>query len=349
MTQRDPSGSIAYWIFNYSPRWEAASKEVATLLHAAAPEFRTRLTALNLKGERLRRSGNTTILPLPYALAAVPWLRRIAQRHTVNHVVASAGERILLPRFPPQRTILTVAKAAPLGAIERNLPTLRKLRSIVVEAERDLELLRQAGIASVKLIYPGFTVRPFRPAQQPFTVLFATSPLGRHDLLSRGIHLLIRTAAALPDVRFLLIWRKRGIESLRQLVADAGTDNIIIRNGYIPDMAAVYDSVHATALPGLEHVSIKPCPHSALESLAHGKPLLVSRPSSLSSLVSRMGCGLVFEPTVADLCRAIRELQASYDAHQARCHPVIRERFREDVFRERYVAIYREMAGVTAS
>jgi hypothetical protein len=28
---------------------------------------------------------------------------------------------------------------------------------------------------------------------------------------------------------------------------------------------------------------------------------------------------------------------------------VIRERFREDVFRERYVAIYREMAGVTAS
>jgi glycosyltransferase involved in cell wall biosynthesis len=343
MSQPASRPAIGYWIFNYMPHWEAASKEVDKLLSAAEPEFRARLMALNMTGQRLRLDRNRTTLPMPYALAALPWLKRMAMQHHINHVVASAAERILLPRFNPQRTILTVAKAAPLAAIERNLPVLRTLRCIVVESERDLDLLRQGGVSreTTQLVYPGVEIHPYAPPPDPFTILFATSPLGRHDLLSRGIHLLIRVAQDLPDVRFLLIWRERNIEELTALVAAAGTANIVIRNGYIPDMPAVYDSVHATALPGLEFISIKPCPHSALESLAHGKPLLVSQPSSLASLVTRTGCGVVFAPVVADLRRAITELRSGYNRYQATCHTVIRQHFREDECRQRYLKIYR--------
>lgn len=349
MSQPDGRRRVAFWAFNYMPRWEAASKEVHALSGAASAEFRTHVFALNFRGERLRRTERETILPLPWALGVLPWLSRTARRQDVNHIIASAGERLLVPRFPPERTILTVSKTATLAAIERNLPALRRLRRIVVESERDLDVLRQAGIpdASVALIHPGVTARPYRPAEGPFTLLFATSPFGKHDLLSRGIHLLVQAAAQLPDVRFLLVWRESNVDALQDVIERAGVQNVEIRNGHIPDMGAVYDAVHATVLPGLEHISIKPCPHSAIESLAHGKPLLVSRPSSLSQFVARTGCGVVFEPSVVDVTRAIAELRDTYRAVQPRCQPAVEAEFREDVFRDRYLDLYREVAAVT--
>jgi hypothetical protein len=40
-------GDIAYWIFNYMPHWEAASKEARTLLRAFGAHYTTRLFSLN--------------------------------------------------------------------------------------------------------------------------------------------------------------------------------------------------------------------------------------------------------------------------------------------------------------
>jgi glycosyltransferase involved in cell wall biosynthesis len=341
-----PLPKVAYWIFNYAPQWEAAAKELRYLSQELGSEYDTRVIALNLRDRTLRVRGRQKSVPVLLALPALPALRWASSAYRINHLFASLTERLLIPRLKGESTILTVTKDSPaLGAIERNLAHLREIRYVVVEADWHRELLRQGGLAeeSVKLIRPGVGIRPYRPAKGPFTVLFATSPLAGRDLLSRGILLLIQAAKVLPDVRFLLVWRGHALDDLRRAIAREKVGNVEIRDGLIPDMGSVYDEVHASVLPGLTTASLKPAPHSGLESLAHGKPLLVSQPTSISSLVHKAGCGVVFDPSVEGLVDGIQRLRDRYEEYQATSQETARRYFSLEVFLDRYRELYASM------
>jgi glycosyltransferase involved in cell wall biosynthesis len=101
--------------------------------------------------------------------------------------------------------------------------------------------------------------------------------------------------------------------------------------------------VHATILPGLNSGSLKPTPHSALDSLSHGKPVLISRPSSIAGMIDRNRCGVVFEPSIDQLVQAITHLRNSYNLYQRNCHPTIQNCFSEQFFLKRYREIYEAM------
>jgi glycosyltransferase involved in cell wall biosynthesis len=338
--------AITYWMYNYAPEWEAVSKEVRLLAEEFGPKRTSGIVGFNQRGKLFGRQGQAVLLPAALALLAPLLLKWTQSRQHLNHVFASAGERILIPRMDPDRTLLTTSKAPPpIAVIERNLPALRRLRYVVVESERDREMLRQGGVPeeSLKLIYPGAVVRPFRPASGPFTILFATSPIAVPILMERGIYLMVRVAKALPDIQFLLVWRKYHLGLVRAMIKEAGVNNIEVRSGVIADMGAVYDSVHATILPGLEYGSFKPSPQSALDSLAHGKPVLSSRPTSIAGVVARNRCGVVFEPAVEDLREAILHLRDNYDLYQANCHSTVESQFSRHVFLERYRRLYGSM------
>ncbi len=333
---------IGFWMINYAPRWEAASKEIDLLYDAFADSPGARVIGLNLRGTLLRLRGGKKYLPLPLALPPSPLPRLLSSSFGVNHVFASAGERLLLPCMDGNNTMLTIAKQSPFEAFERNFARLRRLRYVVAESEQHRDLLLQGGIReeAVKLIYPAAARREYRPAEGHFKILFATSPFQKHALLSRGVYLLVHAARELPDVRFILVWRKSNIAELRHLLQSARVRNVEVRNGYIPDMGAVYDSVHATILPGLSYESLKPAPQSALDSLAHGKPVLVSRPTSIAGIVERNGCGVVFDPRVESLRAAVRLLEKNYAAYQASCHRTVEETFCPRMFVERYRGLY---------
>lgn len=278
-SELDVPPRLAYWAFNYIPKWEAVSKEIRTLASHFHERYGTRTISPNVRGEKIAFFGKDC-----------PALNRF----------------------------------------EKNIAMLRSMRYVVVESERHHDLMLQAGIEGerLKLIYPGVARRPYRkPPEGPFTLLFATSPLGRHDLLSRGIHLMVRAAARLPDVRFRLLWRRPEPLELSRLIRDAGVGNVEVISGYQDDMRSMYDDAHAVILPGLSATSLKPCPHSALESLAHGKPVLVSRPASLSAIVAREGCGVVFEPNIESLCEGTLELMQNYAGFQERAHAAAERNF----------------------
>jgi glycosyltransferase involved in cell wall biosynthesis len=336
--------AIAYWMFNYRPQWEAASKEVHTLLRAMRRRYDVHLLSFSFNEQAPSVRGNEKRFPLPLALPALPWMAMKAGRYAINHLFASPAERLLTPRLArTPAAILTLAKdSLSLAGLERNASVLERFRYIVVECERHRELLRQLGVpdAGIKLIYPGVKRQQYVPADGPFTVLFATSPMGRHDLLSRGVMLLVQAARQLPDVRFVLAWRKANVDELHRLIEAAGVTNVQVLNGYIPDMAPLYAAAHATILPGIDAASLKPCPHSGLESLAHGKPLLVSRPTSLSDVVERTGCGIVFEPTLESLVAGIEQLRTEYERYQVHCHPTVEGTFSRATFVSRYRQLY---------
>lgn len=336
------SPSIGYWMFNFEPKWEAASKELDALATAFRPVYGTRTISLNLNKGTRKWFGPDKHLPAAAGLSALPLLMRSARTVPVNHIFASAGERILVPRLARLgKSILTVTKgSAALSAIERNVQPLSEMSYVVVESERHYELLMQLGLAPerVRVIYPGVEREPYRRARGPFTILFATSPK-RHDLLTRGIYLIMKAAERLPSVRFRLVWRWNP-DRARRLIHERRLDNVELIAGYVKDMKALYDEAHAVILPALETDSFKPCPHSGLHSLAHGKPLLASRAASIAGIVERERCGVVFQPTAEDLCKAVAHLSAHYDDYQVNTYRTLEGTFSKSGFIERYGKLY---------
>ena len=337
---------VRYWVFNYAPQWEAVSKEIASLLEGLSG-VEGSLISLNTTDARLQLNGRVKRIPLPHGLPLYPLLRRHAARPGVNHLFASAGERWLSPVLTRRTAVLTVAKGtSSLERIERNAETLRRFRAVVVHSERDRDLMFQVGVAeaSVRLIRPGMPLARYREATGPFTILFASSPLSAGDFLSRGIHLMLRVAQRLPEVGFLLVWR-RHVEKLRRLIAEAAVHNVEVHDGVIRDMGALFDRAHATALPALEHRSFVPAPRSGLDSLAHGKPLLLSNYVGMAGSVARAGAGLVFDPTVDGLVAAIEAMRNRYATLQQAAQPYLREHFSPATHLELHRRLYRSLGG----
>lgn len=328
------------------PQWEAVSKEIASLRSGLDGELDGYLLSINDKVFGLNLRGREKRVPLPHGLPLYPLAKWYASRFDINHLFASAGERWLTPMLSHHNGVLTVAKdTATLRGLDRNRQALMKLRAVVVQGERDHEVLRQLGVRkeALWLIRPGIPMAPYREAGSPFTILFASSPLNAADFLSRGIYLITAVAALLPEVRFLLIWRTHHLAKLERIVASAGVTNVVIRSGVVDDMAAVYDGVHAAVLPGLEHRSFIPCPRSGLEALAHGKPLLLSHLVSLAPSVARSDAGVAFEPTREGLKAAILQLQAGYPAYQSNTQRYVAENFSPSKHLELYRRLYQSL------
>ncbi|HEX6106789.1 MAG TPA: hypothetical protein VFZ26_14470 [Gemmatimonadales bacterium] len=337
---------ITHWVFNYEPQWEAVSKEIASLRAGLAEAGNASLISLNTKDRSLRLRGREKRIPLPRALPLLPFLLPHAARGEVNHLFASPGERYLTPVLARYNGVLTVAKdTSSLQRIQRNAAVFRRYRAIVVQCERDRDRMRQLGVENdrLRLIRPGISVAPYREPDEPFTILFASSPFTAGDFLSRGIYLMLRTAARVPEIRFLLVWRERHLAKVRQLMEDAGVTNVEVLNGVVGDMGAVYGRVHATILPGLEDRSFIPAPRSGLESLAHGKPLLASHFVAIASSVAAAGAGVVFAPTVGGLEDAIVRLRNGYAAFQDRSQAYIRENYCPTTHLELYRRLYRTL------
>lgn len=337
---------VLYWVFNYMPQWEAVSKEIASLLQGLDGTVDGSLISLNTKHRHFRLAGREKRIPLPYGLPLYPLVKPYASRFDINHLFASAGERFLTPIISRYKGVLTLAKdTASTRSFERNREALIRLKAIVVQAERDREILRQLGIRAdaLRVIRPGIPIAPYSAPQGQFTILFASSPLTADDFLSRGIYLIARAAALLPDIQFLLVWRDRHLAKLERILADAETKNVEIINGLIDDMTPIYDRVHATVLPGLEHRSFIPCPRSGLESLAHGKPLLLSHLVSLAESVVSSRVGIAFEPTTAGLVTAVRELRRDYTSYQSNAQPYIADNFSPATHLELHQQLYRSL------
>ena len=343
--------SIAYWIFNYRPKWEAASKEVRLLMDAMAHRFDVYLYSFNFNEKKPCLFGKAKKIPLPIGAGLLPFYFHEMKKYTINHLFASPAERMLSRHLCKHNSVLTITKdTSSLARFERNLPYLKRFKSVVVESDRHKSLLVQGGLkeTSVRLVYPGFEEKPYVKAGNPFTILFATSPLHNDDFLSRGIYLMIDVAKRMPDIQFVFIWRKKAYQKLRQLVKKSTVENILVRNELIPDMDPVYQSVHAVILPGLESCSLKPCPHSGIEGISHGKPVLASSASSMARIINSEKCGIIFDPDSAQLIQSILQLRDNYASYQKNCSGVIKKYFSREHYIDSYTQIYGDLIQLEA-
>ncbi len=105
-----------------------------------------------------------------------------------------------------------------------------------------------------------------------------------------------------------------------------------------------YARAHATIIPYTQFDDyLKLIPNSAIESLAAGKPILVSSKTEIAKTVREEQCGVVFEPNVASLNKAVQDLKRKYLFYQRRCLPTARKYFSQERYLKAYEDIYQEL------
>jgi glycosyltransferase involved in cell wall biosynthesis len=277
-------------------------------------------------------------------------------RSDVNHIYGSLSEWFFLRALRRRPTVLTVATcAAPLQPEE-----YRHITRFVTHSRKTTESMIARGFdrAVIREIYPGIDLDRFasepRLAAWPFApdsggdgrfrVLFASTPNWPDGLKVKGVDLMIDTARALPDVEFCMLWRPwPGAAELVESIKRRATLNVRIPLAAISDMRPVYQAADATIAPFLTEDNTKICPTSLVESLACGRPLLVSSEVGIARLVRDEGCGVVFDPTPEALAAAVQTLRDNYRQYSARARPTAEKHFSLADCQRRHEQLYEEM------
>jgi glycosyltransferase involved in cell wall biosynthesis len=264
----------------------------------------------------------------------------------LHHFFGSLGDWYYLS--PPRRrpTVLTVAAACP--PVEGRLR--RRVDRFVVEHPAGREALERLGIERqrVRLIFPPVDLTAFAPGPAPpgpFTVLFASSPEEESWLGARGVPQLLDAAALRPRMRFRLLWRPWGNSEarVRRWVTERGLSNVELVAGRRPDMARQYQAAHVCAAPFTEAKRSKPAPNSVVDSLACGRPVLVTEHVGLADLVQEGGAGLACAASGEALAEHLDRLQAGWGRYAQAARGLAERWFGAERFLAAYRRLYAEL------
>ncbi|MEA3379001.1 MAG: glycosyltransferase family 4 protein [Nanoarchaeota archaeon] len=329
------SKKIIYWVQGYRPYDEAISKEIKCL-----HKHFSSLIINPINGFKFTKSlicFNFKFFPL--GLFLFPFFEKKAK---ISHIYTSLGNYFYLKLLKRKPIVLTAAGPSPINKIRKCLPLYKKLNAIVVETEKEKNLLLQLGVKKdkIKLIYPGIDLTKFKYNKKKgkFTILFASAPLNKEQFHTKGVPLIIKAAKKLENIDFILLWRGKYLKEIKQLTKDC--KNIKVINKRIKDMNKIYSQIDATILPLQSTLNSKSCPQSILESLACGKPVLVSNRCGIANLINKNKCGVVFKINNMKIVESIKKLKNDYKAYQQNCPKTAKKYFDKNNFLKKYAKLY---------
>ena len=289
----------------------------------------------------------------PRVLLGLHRLNAVRRRDSyvdLHHVYAPQLYWLPLLWFVKRPVVYTVT--AGVGTGHRMPPTsfLRRLSAIVVPSRADVDTLTRRGLTNVHLIRPGIDVTRFTHGRVPpgpeFVLLSGSAPWTREQFRSKGVDVLLEVAREMPDVRLVFLWRGVLLPELVQRVRRLElSDRVEILRDRV-DVSQVLAGVHAAVVlvgrPGL----VKAYPHSLLEALAAGRPVVVSDGNPMAGYVRDTGCGLVV-PSLekTELIATIRRLRQSYEAYRARALEVGQRDFSQVELVTAHRELYSALAG----
>jgi glycosyltransferase involved in cell wall biosynthesis len=127
--------------------------------------------------------------------------------------------------------------------------------------------------------------------------MVGSAPWRRAQFAQKGVDALLAAVQQSPRLSLVFLWR--GVLSKemgrRMHAANVGR-RVEVLNKRV-DVNQVLSTVHGSIALTTDPSIIRPYPHSLLESLAAGKPVLVSKEIPMSDYVERNGCGVVVQST----------------------------------------------------
>ncbi len=225
---------------------------------------------------------------------------------------------------------------------------LGRLAAVTVPDETSRERLRAAGLRNVYAVRAGIDVGRFRPRPLPVTgevrLLMASAPWTRAQFRAKGVDALLEAAAAEPRLRLTLLWRGVLTAEAKRRVREHGLEDRVEVVDRLVDVDRVLAGVHATVNLADRGDVVKAFPHSLMESLAAGKPVLVSRAIPMADYVESRGVGAVVEAVSAGaLLAALEQLLAGYGEAQRRAALHGRRDFALENMIDSFARVYAEI------
>lgn len=309
--------SVAYLLPILPPRepgMEAVSQEIAAFREA----FGGPLCYVNPN----RHLPRTLIPRLLFGWSDLPHLRRLGHKVELYHFFNPDPFPYPFLLALPRPVVYTIngglAQAAPRPS-PFTLALLRRMAVVAAPDERTQTQLARWGLTNVALQQPGIDTTRFhhRPLplgpHDPIRLLVASAPWTLDQFTGKGFDALLAAAAARPDLHLTLLWRGLHTQEIHRRVAAQGLAERVRVMDQAVDVDAELGRVHAAALLPVQPGLVKSYPHSLLDSLAAGKPVLVSKLLPMADYVARTGCGVVVDPvTPAGIGAALDHLRAGY-------------------------------------
>lgn len=260
------------------------------------------------------RTPGTRIPRLLWGVNQAPELWRAERAVDLHHVFNPDPFPFPALRFLKRPIVYTVVG----GLDERHRDMACRLsklaRTIIVSSEADYERLQAWGIAQGRLVQPAIDASRFShtplPPDAPPTLLAGSAPWTVEQFTSKGVDALLDAAQRRPDLRLIFLWRGVLFDEMMQRVRARGLEGRVRVLNERVDVNAALAGASAGVVLATRPDVVKAYPHSLLESLAAGKPVLVSRVIPMAAWVEREGLGLVIEAVEAEaILRAVAELE----------------------------------------
>jgi glycosyltransferase involved in cell wall biosynthesis len=247
---------------------------------------------------------------------------------------------LTLPK-PVVYTITAGVEARPL------IPFFQRMAAVTVPDERTLSQLQGWGLTNVALQRPAidtehFTYHPLplKP-NEPLRLLVASAPWSLEHFRSKGFDALLAAAQRMPDLHLTLLWRGFMVDEIHQRIAALGIGERVTVIDETVDVNVTLAHVHATAIFAIRAGIIKSYPHSLLDSLAAGKPILLNKIIAMSDYVHREQCGVVIDSVTPEaIVAALAELRAGYALFAENAQRVGRRDFTKEAALTAAAAIY---------
>lgn len=342
-----------YLTQRYRPGWEATSKEIELLVRS----FGGSLHDLHLEGlSRFRFQKNFLSYHFAYYPFVFPFLY-FSSRKKIIHLYTSFRDTPYLRLFPKENMLITSPNFHSREQLKKVLSSLKKARRLIVQSPLQEKELLALGIApeKISLVYPPVDLEQFsyhKPEESTFTLLNASCPGKAKNLEKRGIFFLLENESVLRETGTLIkfLWRDGFADFLKcaeemSLVTSLNSSVFTFEQKISFAMQDEYAKVHATLIPYLRlDPFLKLIPLSAVESLAAGKPVLVSSQTGIAEIIRTEKCGVVFEPSREGLRKGIEELKKNYLRYQKNCRKTAEKYFSPKEFLKKHQEIYNSLS-----
>jgi glycosyltransferase involved in cell wall biosynthesis len=232
-----------------------------------------------------------------------------------------------------------------LGRHRPKLAYFKKLAAVAVADERSFKQLRAVGLDNSFLVRPGidttrFSFSPLALGNE-LKVLVASAPWSTGQFRSKGIDALLCAAQQAPWLHLIFLWRGVLIDEMKQRLSRLNLGQRVTVINRQVEVNQILAGVHATIVLATDPAIIKAYPHSLLDSLAAGKPVLVSQSLPMADYVAKSGCGVVVSRVAgADIVTAGEILAQQYERYQQVACQVGQRDFTLSAMLDSYAPVY---------
>lgn len=240
------------------------------------------------------------------------------------------------------------------GARDRwpNVAFFSSLAAVAASDERSLKRFKSWGLENTLLVRPGidtsrFTCSPLL-LRSEIRLMVGSAPWTKGQFRTKGVEALLLAAQQAPHLRLIFLWRGVLADEIERRVRQMNLAKQVTVLNKLVDVNKILAGVHASVTLATGPEIVKSYPHSLLESLAAGKPVLVSRAIPMADYVEETGCGKVVESvTPGEVLTAVESLVSEYGELQKSAQQAGQRDFSQEGMIVSFQRLYQYVLGQT--